>query len=179
MNKVMIDFETLDTTCMSVAFSVGLSFFDEDKVIHSMYINLKMQQQIEQGRTVSADTIAFWMAQPEHIYKLLIDDPMDLSKGLQLICKKMKEFDVQELWANGAAFDIPILDTLMGKKDTPWSHRSYRCFRTLKKLFTEDEVMHLTGHLLNPHAHHPMYDAQYQARCTILFLRYLNQLREA
>jgi len=178
VNKVMIDFETLDTTPSSVAFSVGLCFFDEKRVFADMHINLNIQQQIEAGRTISADTLKFWMGQPA-LYAQLTTDPVDVQKGLSLISKKFREYEVQEIWGNGASFDMPILDTLMSKREKPYSFRSSRCYRTLKNLFTEAELEGVIGDVTNPQLHHPKYDAIHQAKCTILLLNQLTQMRRA
>lgn len=133
-NHLMLDFETLDTTATSVVLSLGIVLFNKEKILTSSYYEFDIKSQMEQGRTMSADTIMWWLNQTsgrkftppsEHyvqtLYKIkLWFDSLVVAGG----------FD--EVWANDPNFDCAILEDLFkphgGVPYKFWQTRSMRTF---------------------------------------------------
>lgn len=62
----MLDLETLDTKVTSVITEIALVGFDiaTGEIIQEMSIHLYMDEQIALGRTISGNTLAWWLDQP-------------------------------------------------------------------------------------------------------------------
>ena len=158
-NKLMIDFETLDTRPTSVAFSLGVCAFNLTGILSSGYRNISIEEGIQTGGTISESTLKFWMDMPE-LFKELTKSPISISETIEWLNDAVVGFDVDELWCNGAAFDFPILDRYVGiSQITPkWNFRQLMDYRTLKNVF------HKILRPVNKHLHHPEQDAIHQAR---------------
>ena len=67
MNHIMVDIETLDTVQSAVVLSIGAVAFDPhtkelgEKFYVEFTTDLQAQQRL--GRTISADTVTWWMQQ--------------------------------------------------------------------------------------------------------------------
>lgn len=143
-NHIMLDLETLDTGPRSVVTSIGAVVFrpDEDDTLAEFYVELTddLPSQQECGRTISGDTVKWWMQQDPAAKKIFADPGMpnvrvDLRKGLMMFKGFVAEHEsVEGMWGNGADFDNIILGTLYedcGMRK-PWSYGINRCFRTYK-----------------------------------------------
>lgn len=147
---IMLDLETLDTGPRSVVISIGAIAFDPyvsgptglgDKFYVEIVDDLSTQQ--ECGRTISGETVVWWMRQGQAAQQLFAPNTdgnvRDMTKNA---LNRFAEFidanggrDVQ-LWGNGADFDNIILGSLyedFGMKK-PWSYSRNRCFRTMKNI---------------------------------------------
>lgn len=149
MNHIMVDLETLDTAQSAVILSIGLVAFDpmSKNMGEKMYIELtdttEMQQTI--GRTVSAETLKWWMQQDVLAKRVFSNPPQEgvyrpksLLQALNDVCAFFARNggDKVQLWGNGSDFDNVILGSLFesfGLKK-PWSYSRNRCFRTMKRL---------------------------------------------
>lgn len=162
MNHIMLDLETLDTTPTAVVLSIGAVAFDPStKTLgDKFYVEMTEDgaEQQKRGRTVSAETVRWWMQQ-DVLAKRVFAIPQ--AEGVERVntYEALHRFNLfvaangdrtAEIWGNGADFDNIILGSLydsFGMKK-PWSYSRNRCYRTIKNLgvgpknFTRTGVFH-------------------------------------
>lgn len=129
MLEAMIDIETFDTQRTAVVFQVGLVLFDKDHVEHfNRTWNLNVDEQLANGRTMSASTIAFHMNIPANAMQSL----NGITVSVDVLRKQLDDIfavhDVSAIWSKGS-FDFNIIEDLMGEK--PWPFWAERELRTL------------------------------------------------
>lgn len=148
MNHIMLDLETLDTTSSAVVISIGAVAFDPhtkelgEKFYVEFTTDLQAQQRL--GRTISADTVTWWMQQGAAAKQIFADPApegvrrVSTAQGLAEFASFVARHGGKkvELWGNGADFDNVIIGSLF---DTfglvkPWSYSRNRCYRTMKNL---------------------------------------------
>lgn len=146
---VMIDIETLDTTASAVVIQIGAVVFDYDmigrvKVIAEFERKLPVSTQLAINRTISEDTLKFWMNTPDQ-QKLLsellapgesdhhFDDVLDLIHFCQ-------EHKPSEYWSQGPTFDSIILEHMTDDfgGQVPWKFYQVRDLRTVQKFVGDD-----------------------------------------
>jgi hypothetical protein len=140
---VMIDIETLDTKSSAVVLSVAAVTFEiweNGPVIRDDKLWIpSLREQLAAGRTVSERTVKWWGDQPraakDHwncpqqpiipVYRMLGDIAVGGLAGF--IGENVP------VWANGAVFDIGILESLcnMFGCDVPWKYNMVRDARTI------------------------------------------------
>ncbi|MDQ3273757.1 MAG: 3'-5' exoribonuclease [Actinomycetota bacterium] len=167
----MLDLETLDTCPTALVTAIGAVMFDP----YSTYIGHKFYAvttdwpcQQRKGRTISGDTVAWWLEQSDEARKALASPPFGVALSTHAALNGFCEFfdghgGDTDVWGNGADFDNVILGSLYGSFNLtrPWTYSKNRCFRTINslpksKLFVkpEREGTH----------HNALDDAVYQAR---------------
>lgn len=157
----MIDLETLDTLPSAVILSIGAVTFDpSSKTLGSkFYANTacpeSINRQLQLGRTVSGETLSWWMRQSSEAQKVFREydtsggelnssllaslelEAHDLRSGLLALWKFISDNNPNTaIWSNGADFDLPILAHAyrgMGHAP-PWPYRTARCYRTITNL---------------------------------------------
>ena len=149
---IMVDLETMATTPDALIWQIGACAFDpetgvvDDECSFSMFPDPNGQQ----GRRIDADTVAWWMRQPDEA-RLRFGDPdvhrVDLEFALaelerwarfQLVYRDADPF----VWSHGAPFDLPILKHAMAAAGlTPWWRHWHE--RDTRTLFAA--VRHATG----------------------------------
>lgn len=161
MSHIMIDIETLDTIPSAVILSIGAVSFDPStKMIgQTFYANTacpeSINNQLRQGRTISGETLNWWMRQTfeaqvvfrEHsssnsdlASSLLVSlelEAHDLRSGLPALSKFISDNGPSAtVWSNGADFDLPILAHAYRNIGyaPPWPYRNTRCYRTVTNL---------------------------------------------
>lgn len=165
----MIDNETLDTTPSAVILSIGAVRFDQyshDMEDNAFYAVLDIQDQIDKGRTISADTLSFWMMQPPAARAVFAEkEKVSLEEALVGLREWIDPKRDTRPWSMGASFDIPMLEHAYRSlgMDAPWLFWKARCMRHHKELpnakIVYDSVPRLGTH------HNAMDDAIHQARC--------------
>lgn len=99
-----------------------------------------IQPQLDKGRVIEADTMLFWMDQPDEVRKLMKEcASQDPSEITSLLVNFSTMFDAMvagrsyELYANSPSFDCNKLKSLFADWgfDIPWDFRRERCLRTL------------------------------------------------
>lgn len=169
MNQdVMIDTETLDTTPSSVILSIGACRFDqysEDIEDSAFYAVVDIQQQIDLGRTISADTLRFWMQQPAAAKEVFFSkEAVPLEEALLGLREWIDPRRETRPWSMGAGFDLPILEHAYRSfgVEAPWLFWKACCMRHQKNLpnakIVYDNVPRMGVH------HNAMDDAIHQAR---------------
>jgi exodeoxyribonuclease VIII len=149
MYNIMVDLETLDTSHSAVVLSIGAVAFDPETgtLGEQLYLEMTEDASFQQkvlGRTISADTVMWWMNQNLQAKQVFFDYTGAQDKNPRVrtytALEKFSDFVVKHnapyIWGNGADFDNIILGNLYeaAKMTRPWSYSRNRCFRTLKNL---------------------------------------------
>lgn len=148
-NNIMLDLETLDTISSAIVVSIGAVAFDpySDAIGPTFYAELTddLRTQQRYDRTISADTVVWWMRQGQAAQQLFIPSFSSANGVRTTTFEALENFASfieanggrdSEIWGNGADFDNVILGSLyedFGIK-RPWSYSRNRCFRTMKNI---------------------------------------------
>lgn len=178
---IHVDIESLDTGPKSVVTQIAFLAVDADDPDEGFrreaeeYLPVQPQQTL--GRTISFDTILFWMAQDEKAKAKmalsrgndmdeLVANVQSIAYKLQAVIDDVKEMGgTYEIWARGPQFDVVNLETLFESCGAaiPWKYDTVRDLRTTMKLAgvaTADVPM--PAGLV---AHHALSDCKYQLVC--------------
>lgn len=181
----MCDFETLDLLPTAAVLSIGVvEFFpdrwtprstQEDLIGERFYSTFNLQSQIDQGRTISADTLCWWMNQGSEAKKASFGKNQNaphVAEVLMHLNTFIQQFPTPvALWGNGAAFDNVILTNLYNqfKINPAYRFTSDSCYRTLKNLIPGVDP----GKRAGVH-HNALDDAIFQAIHACSLLNVLN-----
>ncbi len=161
---VMIDLETLATSTDATILTIGAVKFDpfgkdiEEPAMDSFYVKVDIDSCDELGLVSNDDTIAWWAQQSKEAQAEAFegDDRIHIREAMDRLYKFC--WGAKRVWSNGAAFDIPICETVYKRlnKAIPWSFWQVRDVRTAFDLG------------INPNrppvlAHHSLQDAWNQA----------------
>ena len=135
---VMIDIETLDTELTAVVVSIAAVRFDENTdPIDKLAILLDMEDQQLRGRTISPQTLSWWMTQSDEARRWNFNEsnryPIDTAlQTLSAFCANATLF-----WSRGS-FDPNILENLYHQfyTDVPWKYSQLRDVRSFDELWT-------------------------------------------
>ena len=148
MKHIMLDLETLDTAPSAVVVSIGAVAFDPhtNALGGRFYVEMTgdIADQQKKGRTISGDTVRWWMQQDASAKRVFSVPPPDGVLRVNTV-EALSRFDLfvatngggdVELWGNGADFDNVILGSLYDAFGLlkPWSYSRNRCYRTMKSL---------------------------------------------
>lgn len=133
-NHVMIDLETLGTRAGGGILAVGACTLDGTKIF---YKKVLPSSNICYNLFTDASTIEWHEKQSEEVYRENFSGTTDLKAVLQEFSAWLSEIPNLVVWANGANFDLPILEEAFHccEIKTPWKYNATRCHRTLKELF--------------------------------------------
>lgn len=141
---LVLDLETLATdTDRAVVWWACLIGYDVliDSVIpvrHDQFYPI--QPQLDRGRIIEADTMLFWMDQPDEVRLLLKEcasqDPSEINSLLvnfSTMFEAITQGRPYELYANSPSFDCNKMKSLYADWGfaAPWDFRKERCLRTL------------------------------------------------
>lgn len=134
MRNVMVDIETLGTKSTSVVLSIGAVEFDERQLGREFYRRVNIDSCIKHGLTVDGRTIEWWMDQAQDAREFFQSDGIDLADALREFSETFSF--AGEIWANGVAFDFPILENAYHAVNlpVPWQYYDARDYRTVKYL---------------------------------------------
>lgn len=169
MNDIMVDLETLDTEPTAVVISLGACLFDiEKKIIPStFYMAAEVQEQMDRGRTISADTIKWWMGQnnaAQHVFKEKAKPMAEVLKTFVFWLNTVGGKKDRLVWGNGSTFDISMLENLfkMYGMERPWNYNGIMDLRTFKRFVGRGDK------IPQPLIHHnALEDAKTQAQYVI------------
>lgn len=148
MKHIMLDLETLDTTSSAVVISIGAVAFDPETnaLGDRFYVETTEDTAAQQarGRTISGDTVRWWMQQDvlaKRVFSMSPPDGVERVNTFEALSRfglfvaANGDRDV-EMWGNGADFDNVILGNLYGAFGLrkPWSYGRNRCYRTMKNI---------------------------------------------
>lgn len=156
---ISLDLETLSTHKNAVVVSIGastVSMHTDAEQTFCVFPNV--QEQIDMGRHVSADTLRWWMQQDRVVQLNTFNgEETDVRTALQMLRGWMIGHGTPPVWTKGPAFDGAIIDSLAEDVGlpSPIMYRKHRDVRTI-----EDAVEN-SG---DPELHMRLLDAQHKAR---------------
>lgn len=166
-DHIMVDLETTDTLSTSVILSIGACAFNKDKISDmKFYLAVDLQDSIDKGHSISAETLRWWMKQLPEAQAVFSDkSAVPIQRALEAYknwCYSATNNSVRnaKLWANGASFDTPMLAYAFkehGVKD-PIAFWNHRCYRTVKAAHSVKEAKRTGTH------HNALDDAVHQAQ---------------
>jgi hypothetical protein len=168
----MIDLETLDTKPSTTVLSIGAAFFDDKtfEIIDTFHAVLDLDSQFAKGRTVSSDTLNWWMLQDGDAKKAVFNaDKQDTQMALVEFRAKCRDHKASFPWGHGSSFDVTIIESLMTHYDIkiPWFFWHVRDTRTLFDTIKIDMPKREGTH------HNALDDAVYQAECVLAIWKQL------
>lgn len=192
MNHIMVDLETLGVGTMPVVLSIGAVRFDPDAAdlaapslgncypttsvfmgAPAFHVCVDLESCVLNGGTVDRQAINFW-AQPEQAearkHAMPDDGTLKIADALRYFTAWARhENDSPAIWSHGLLFDAAIIQRWCERMGVSWPF-GYRDARDTRTLFAEagyvggvDDYLHSMP--FKPAiAHHPLYDAWWQAR---------------
>lgn len=161
--NIMLDLETFDTRKSAMVVSLAAIKFDEDGGVADCIVawpNLRDQQHF--GRTMSPDTVMWWLKQDEAARKHL---QAGRTEPVDVILNTLRQFcGNNPVWSH-STFDFAIMEDLAASFGTLWlPYKQARCVRTVLSLadVTPEPVVD---------AHNPLSDCIAQARDVAKALR--------
>lgn len=174
MKHLMIDLETLGTSPDSVFLSVAAIQFDiaTGKIGNTFLQNVDLGSALKMGRTISPDTIKWWLEQRQNILLKMFKSPVDLTVTLAALSKFCGLNGIVYPWGNSASFDLGMLNHAFKQCGIaqPWQFYNERCYRTAVQLLPEDMKAIKDANL----AHDPVYDCKYQIANLVKLNKMLN-----
>jgi 3' exoribonuclease, RNase T-like len=139
---IMIDLETMGTRPGCVIASIGAIAFDPfgDTVNDSnaFYADVGMADCQRMGLTIDADTVSWWLGQPDAAREFLTRTPRaSLLSTLTTLNRWVVEVaqwkEASCVWSHGATFDIPIIEHAYRAcaLPVPWAYWNARDTRTI------------------------------------------------
>ena len=170
MYDLMVDIETLDTHPSAVVLSIGAVVFDRfdtpGRHGPTFYVELTgdIQSQIDHGRTISADTLIWWMCQSPEA-RNVFDHPDEdtprrtINQAASNFSKFCVDHRVRYIWAKDPDFDVSILRSLfeMYGWGFPFKYHEARAVRTVL------DMPFVPSKQTKPVAHNALADAIAQA----------------
>lgn len=172
--ELMFDLETLDTKPSAVVLSVGAVIWRtvedqqgvmEWEVVERFYRVINIQPQLDAKRTVSQDTLLWWLQQ----------DPKAREKAFAPVRKPVlmvlddfrywaDRFDINAFWASPATFDFPIWEdfAMTFGRHVPWTYRQKYDVRTVVREASYSVKDHVVSKELSGIPHMPVYDCEAQ-----------------
>jgi hypothetical protein len=138
---IMIDIETLGKKDNAVILSIGAVCFDGKRNIDEFYTELDVQEQINAGRSIDADTLRWWMSQDTAV-PFGGDDVKGSLAELHFFIHNQIPEDSEcriYIWAHGVTFDITKLQSLFAQfyDYVPWEYWQIMDCRTLSEFWPE------------------------------------------
>lgn len=146
MHDLMLDLETLDTRPSAVVLSIGAVMFDRytREIGPTFYVELTnhLDDQLKNGRTVSGDTIAWWMRQSPEARRVFEEKKTSHERctpmyALSMFIDFCRTHKAKFVWAKDPDFDVVILRSMFeayGVNDLhfPFSYSKGRSCRTME-----------------------------------------------
>jgi exodeoxyribonuclease VIII len=175
--NVMLDLETLSSASDAAIVAIGAVRFTKEGICQEdgakFYRTISAQSAQKAGGRIDGSTVLWWLQQSDAARKELTGDGNVLIEvALKEFANWLRETAVEGVWGNGSDFDNVILGNayaLAMNWKQPWSHRSNRCYRTLKSLVTAEEVPFVRSGV----AHNALDDAITQADHLVKIVKHL------
>lgn len=145
-NHFMIDLETLATSADAAILQIGIQAFDPrgDGVdpAQGVLIHVSGEASLNAGLRLDWNTVQWWLTLDDTARAGMVAGQADallLSEALKELVafgQKHGGWAWAHVWSNGAAFDIPILETAFRRcrRDIPWKYSKVLDVRTMKWL---------------------------------------------
>lgn len=139
MRDIIIDAETLDTKDTAVIPSIGarLCNLETGEMGEGFHVKLNVQEQIDAGYTISADTLAFWMNQDQaardYLIAILQNKTPTVSRqvGFSMLHQFISNVKDANAWGNGISFDLGLGIREWGQDNLPWEFWNEQDVRTI------------------------------------------------
>ena len=174
MNNIMLDLECLDSNAQTAAIvSVGAVYFDLEKykLGEEFYVELplrSLQDQLNKGRTLSLDTLQWWMYQSDEARSVFYTtnghpkrETETMLHEFVTFCRKIEGPTAKpKVWGNGVDYDNICLRELyrLYNIGCPWNYSDNRCYRTIKNMHGNAAAL-----VRNGTHHNALDDAKTQA----------------
>ena len=172
MNRLMLDFETLDVAECPVILSMGAVVFNENGIIDCIYEKIDKQSCLDLGCTISQETVDWWEQQTEAARAAAFGGKTNIGYAMGMLVDLYKKHECEEIWSKGAIADIRWANNILDKLglQKPWKFWEEMCFRTYLKYSPKVDFQP------SGEAHNALDDATNQAKHWIEInnQRYLN-----
>lgn len=164
LDHFMIDLETMGIRPTSAIVSIGITHFDQEKILGEFYTPVSLTSCLEHGLTQDQSTIDWWAKQSvEARAAWQTEDAPTLTDGLTLMYKWMASKGSSKNaapWGNAASFDLVLLNNAFKaiEADPPWIFYNEMCYRTLKNMFKVGAMTRRGTH------HNALDDAVFQTQ---------------
>jgi exodeoxyribonuclease VIII len=173
---IMIDLETMGTRPNAPIVAIGAVAFVPDRqhkdgsveaggLYDKFYEVLDLTWAVRDGAIMDPETVIWWLGQSDEARQAITRRGIEPRVALTRFSTWLSTLDtIEGVWGNGASFDNVILSetyTRLGMK-TPWKFWQDRCYRTVKNMFPDVELVRSGTH------HNALDDARTQAEHLML-----------
>ena len=140
MNNVMLDIETLGTSCNSAIIQIALiRFSDSGEMGDMLSIKVDYNEQLQMGAEQSKETLEWWKQTNLKLFESLTtgDDILSVRDALYKVTAFITKQD--RIWSH-SYFDASILSNLyrLANIQVPWVYKKIRDIRTLTDIANID-----------------------------------------
>ena len=162
----MIDLETLATTPNSVVLTIAGIRFNHSKDYSNIsdpysldYFYCRVDTDSQNTRDIDDDTVAWWASQTSSVREEAFNEQDRLSLTDAMTAFNYWASGADRYWANGAAFDFPILETCNKQLGftSPWRYWQAMDARTVYKLVPNEFAA-------DKNLHHALHDCLFQIK---------------
>lgn len=179
--ELMIDFETLGQKASTVVISIGAQFFclETFTLGPTFYMAFEIDQQLKDGRTITADTLKWWMSQSGAAKKVFNEKAKPIKEVMTLFTQWVQanhSISKVKPWGNGASFDISIIENIFDQYDVkcPWIFYNVMDMRTFKRFVANNAKVDKSGGV----AHNALDDARMQSEFVLEHEQFRQQMIE-
>ena len=136
MIEIMLDLEFMGKPPHAAISAIGAAMIIDNVVTSSFYQRVDLRDSVRMGGTLDADTIIWWLGQPDAARAEMCLPGESLGAALSLFTRWVKGqsrgFNVSAVWGYGATADLAIIRHAYDCAliPTPWDFRADSCFRT-------------------------------------------------
>lgn len=141
MPHIVLDLETMSTASDAAIVALGavrISPTTDVQILDTFYTTINLKSSQRAGGKLDADTVMWWLSQPEEARKFLIgDDSILIESALSQFSNWVREQPLEGMWGNGSDFDNVVLANSYYRlgKTPPWTYKENRCYRTMSAVF--------------------------------------------
>jgi len=134
--QIMIDLETMGTSCIAAPMSIGAVRFKLTGEIETLcHIGVDLDSCMRAGMDVDANTVMWWLGQSkENQDKVLALKKLPLKDALSMLFNTFHGMNKYTtcVWSHGSVFDIVIIENACKLVGIPiwWKYNSIRDTRT-------------------------------------------------
>lgn len=160
MNRLMLDFETLDVADCPVILSMGAVVFNENGIVDCISEKIDQQSCLDLGCTISDSTLKWWEEQSAEAHKTAFGGKTNIGYAMGMLVGLFLKYECEEIWSAGALADIRWANNILIKlgMQKPWKYHKEMCFRTFRVIMPQIDFVK-TGT-----AHNALDDAINQAK---------------
>lgn len=136
MHGIMLDIETLGTSHNALILSIGAAEFKDGEILHTFHTKINPDSCVAAGLSIDPDTVFWWLEQSEEARRSVLTGIRVPLESALLELTSVFDWKGKQVWANGATFDITILESAFKAFDypTPWQYWDVMDYRTVKNI---------------------------------------------